>query len=70
VAEQPKLCPLSFAFYIMRTQKLSLMPGQNIQEVKIGFPCLKEKCNWWCLSIEECIVWEILRKLNNALDIA
>ena len=67
--EQPKLCPLSFGFSIKQQRPSILDPKRVDVHIQIGLVCQKEKCCWWILRIEECIIWAIFAEVKKPLEV-
>ena len=66
--EAPKLCPLSLGFSI-KQQMPSLIDTKKVDvRIQIGLPCQKEKCSWWSLKIEACVIWQIASTLIMLID--
>ena len=69
MSELPKLCPLSLGFSIKQQSPSLLDPKKIDVHVQVGLPCQKERCNWWVLRIEECIIWAIFSEVKKPLGV-
>ena len=66
--EPLKLCPLSFGFSIKQQIPSILQLNKVDLKIQVGFPCLKEKCSWWSLKIEACVIWLIASTLIDLIS--
>ena len=55
--EEPrKMCPFSMPFAMPGRRTPGLMPGHDVQEIKVGFPCMGERCSFWVEKAEGCVI--------------
>jgi len=54
-----KTCPFSFVFQIKKVSPVRIARDDGHTEIKIGFPCIGQKCTFWDDSQNQCILWTI-----------
>ena len=65
---QDKICPLSFGF-VVRGAVPQMIASQAAKiPVKIGFPCIGEKCAWWDNTAKQCRLITIQMLLEEIID--
>ena len=52
--KKDKLCPLSFGFVLRGAAPQMISPKAAKLQIRIGFPCIKEKGVWWDDTIQQC----------------
>jgi len=51
---QDKICPLSFSFVVKGASPQLISPQLAKLQIRIGFPCIGEKCVWWDNNAKQC----------------
>lgn len=57
------ICP--FTLPILRPQgpPVSLASGGKTQSVHVGLPCVRQRCKWWSMIANDCVIHEIANYL-------
>ena len=65
---EDKLCPLSFSFVVRSASPQLVSPQVAKVQIKVGLPCIKEKCAWWDNTVHQCRILTIQMLLEAILN--